>query len=105
VLIQHTLTAVHDLLAQAPPAPTTPPATPADGDTIINTAKIMGWVAKAVLPILFAVAGVTIIGTAGKGRFSQVLNHATLLLIGVVVLAGAPLFFLFGDKFANLIFG
>jgi hypothetical protein len=104
VLFQHTLDAINGLLAQAPPpTPSTSTTPPADGDTIINTNEIIGWAARAIVPLILCVTGAWAMNRARRGRVSEVVTASGISLLGVFLFVGAGAFLLVGDKLVNLV--
>ncbi len=70
----------------------------------INSHGIVDWAVKNIIPIVLLVIGLGIIAGARKGQMSQNAMTITNVLLGCVVIAGAALFFGFGDSIANFVF-
>jgi hypothetical protein len=86
----------------AAPAPTTQPDAPGN---VINTTKVVQFIATKIAPILLAILGVIFISRAGKGEMSKVLTSSAIAIVGLAFIAGAGALFLFGENLINLIFG
>jgi hypothetical protein len=107
VLLQHTLDSVQNAFAlAATPTPTVSPTgdTPAGGGDL-NTAALITWAVKNILPILFLMIGIWIVSRSRLGRMSEVATTGGISIIGVMFIAGGPLLFIFGDKLVNMAIG
>ena len=72
----------------------------------INSDGIVEWGVRNIIPIvlLFIGIGIGIIASARKGQMSQNALTVTNVLLGCVVIAGAALFYGFGDNIATFVF-
>lgn len=70
----------------------------------MNTDGIMGIIAKEILPIVLAVIGVGIIAASRKKDMSGTMTQFIIVCVGCIVIAGAGLFFAFGDSLARVVF-
>jgi uncharacterized membrane protein len=75
----------------------------ADGPDI-NSTGIVEWAVRNLVPIILLVIGLAIIASARKGQMSQNAMTITNVLLGCVVIAGAAMFYGFGDDIANFVF-
>ena len=83
---------VHTGLAD-PPAP------------VLNTNGIVDFIATKIAPILLAILGVVFISRAGRGEMSKMLTSSAIAIIGLAFIAGGAVWFLFGKRLVDLIFG
>lgn len=100
MLTAQLLQTVQDMVLVA--APSAPPAEPAI--TNVNTQGILTWVATYIAPVIVAVTGVAILNRARGGHVSQVVTTTGITILGVVVMAAAPVLFVFGDVIVDLVF-
>jgi hypothetical protein len=72
--------------------------------TEINTAGIINWIVKYILPVMFGLAGVLIVGSfmSGKGQMKEVMTRAAGMTIGVVFIAAAFSFYTFGQTLTGV---
>ncbi len=70
----------------------------------INSDGIVEWAVGNIVPIILLVIGLAIIAGARKGQMSQNAMTITNVLLGCAVIAGAALFYGFGDDIANFVF-
>lgn len=105
MLIQHTLDLVQGLLAPPTPTPSTTGDPATDSTMIINTAGLIAWVGKAVVPLLLMASGVFIMARARLGRVSEAATTSGISLWGIAFIAGALAFMALGNKIVNLVIG
>jgi hypothetical protein len=82
----------------AAPEPTSTPEPTGE----INTTGILGFFAKAIVPILLGALGVVFMTKAFLGNISQVMSSSMIAIIGLAMLAGATTLFFVGDELVNL---
>lgn len=70
----------------------------------VNSDGIVEWGVRNIIPIILLFVGIGIIASARKGQMSQNALTITNVLLGCVVIAGAGLFYGFGDNIANFVF-
>jgi hypothetical protein len=70
----------------------------------INSDGVVQWGVRNIIPIILLVVGIGIIASARKGQMSQNALTVTNVLLGCVVIAGAGLFYGFGDNIARFVF-
>ncbi len=70
----------------------------------INSDGIVQWAVSNLIPIALLVIGLAIIAGSRKGQLSQNALTITNVLLGCAVIAGAALFYGFGDNIANFVF-
>ncbi|WP_148573454.1 hypothetical protein [Nocardioides caldifontis] len=70
----------------------------------INSDGIVEWGVQNLVPIILLVVGLAIIAGARKGQMSQNALTLTNVLLGCVVIAGAAMFYGFGDDIASFVF-
>ena len=70
----------------------------------INSDGIVEWGVRNIIPIVLLFIGIGIIASARKGQMSQNALTVTNVLLGCVVIAGAALFYGFGDNIATFVF-
>lgn len=70
----------------------------------INSDGIVAWGVRNIIPIVLLIIGIAIIAGARKGQMSQNALTITNVLLGLIVIAGAGLFFGFADNLANFVF-
>lgn len=86
----------------AAPEPT-PTGSPASGG--INTVGIMGWIASRIFPVIIGGIAVVVGARAAKGNVSQTMTTSVIVVIAVVMFAGAIGLVAFGNDLVNVIFG
>lgn len=69
-----------------------------------NSDGIVQWGVKNIIPIVLLVIGIAIIAGARKGQMSQNAMTITNVMIGLVLIAGAALFYSFAGALANFVF-
>ena len=72
---------------------------------VLNTNGIVDFLATKIAPILLAILGVVFISRAGRGEMSKMLTSSAIAIIGLAFIAGATVWFLFGKRLVDLIFG
>jgi hypothetical protein len=87
----------------AAPAPTPAPA-PGSGGDIINTAGIIEFVLRAIVPLIFVFLGIIFLGRAKNGRVSEVLTSTGIVAVALVFLGGAVMLPLFGGDLVDVLF-
>jgi uncharacterized membrane protein (Fun14 family) len=70
----------------------------------INSQGIVAWAVRNIIPIVLLVIGIGIIASARKGQMSQNAMTITNVMLGLVVIAGAALFYGFADSIATFVF-
>jgi hypothetical protein len=70
----------------------------------INSDGIVAWGVRNIIPIILLVVGIGIIASARKGQMSQNALTITNVMLGLVVIAGAALFYGFADNIASFVF-
>jgi hypothetical protein len=70
----------------------------------INSDGIVAWAVRNIIPIVLLVIGIGIIAGARKGQMSQNALTITNVMLGLVVIAGAALFYGFADNIASFVF-
>ena len=70
----------------------------------INSDGIVEWAVSNIVPIVLLVIGIAIIASARKGQMSQNAMTITNVLLGCAVIAGAAMFYSFGDDIASFVF-
>ena len=70
----------------------------------INSDGIVAWGVRNLIPIILLVIGIAIIAGARKGQMSQNAMTITNVMLGLVVIAGAGLFYGFADNIATFVF-
>jgi hypothetical protein len=70
----------------------------------INSDGIVEWGVKNIIPIVLLFIGIAIIAGARKGQMSQNAMTITNVMLGLVVIAGAALFYGFADNIATFVF-
>ena len=78
--------------------------TVAAADPGINSAGVVEWVVRNIIPLVLLVIGIGIIASARKGRLADNANTLTNVVIGLCVIAGAGVLFAFARELTNLIF-
>jgi hypothetical protein len=70
----------------------------------INSDGIVAWTVRNIIPIVLLVIGIGVIASARKGQMSQNALTLTNVMIGLVLIAGAALFYGFADNIATFVF-
>ena len=70
----------------------------------INSDGIVAWGVRNIIPVILLVVGIGIIASARKGQMSQNALTITNVMLGLVVIAGAALFYGFADNIASFVF-
>ncbi len=70
----------------------------------INSDGIVAWGVRNIIPIVLLIVGVGIIASARKGKMSENAMTVTNVMIGLVLIAGAALFYGFAGNIANFVF-
>ena len=70
----------------------------------INSDGIVEWGVKNIIPIVLLFIGIAIIAGARKGQMSQNAMTITNVMLGLIVIAGAALFYGFADNIASFVF-
>lgn len=70
----------------------------------INSDGIVEWGVKNIIPIVLLFIGIAIIAGARKGQMSQNAMTITNVMLGLVLIAGAALFYGFADNIATFVF-
>ena len=70
----------------------------------INSEGIIEWSVRNVVPLLLLAIGIGILAGARKGQLSENALTLTNALLGCAVIAGAALFYGFGDDIATFVF-
>lgn len=70
----------------------------------MNTEGITTWVLQNIIPVLLLIAGVTIIATSKKGRWSDAFGHIGLIILGLVVIVGAGALVLLAEDITAVTF-
>ena len=70
----------------------------------INSDGIVSWGVRNIIPIVLLIIGIAIIASARKGQMSQNAMTITNVMLGLVVIAGAGLFYGFADNIAAFVF-
>lgn len=70
----------------------------------VNTSGIIGWLVKAIIPILLGGIGVLFVAKSGKGRVSEILTSTAIVIIGLIFVAGAVVLPFVGDYLINVMF-
>ncbi len=70
----------------------------------INSDGIVAWGVRNIIPIILLVVGISIIAGSRKGQMSQNALTITNVMLGLVVIAGAALFYGFADNIATFVF-
>jgi hypothetical protein len=70
----------------------------------INSQGIVAWGVRNIIPVILLVVGIGIIAGARKGQMSQNAMTITNVMLGLVVIAGAALFYSFAGKIASFVF-
>jgi hypothetical protein len=69
----------------------------------LNTDGITAFIVTRIVPILLAVLGVYFISRAGKGEISRMLTSTSIVIIGLVFIAGAAALVIFGRALVGLV--
>lgn len=70
----------------------------------INSDGIVAWGVRNIIPVILLVVGIGIIAGARKGQMSQNAMTITNVMLGLVVIAGAALFYSFAGSIATFVF-
>lgn len=70
----------------------------------INSAKVVEWGVRNIIPIVLLIIGIGIIASARKGKLADNANTVTNVIIGLCLIAGAGLLFGFARELTDLIF-
>ena len=70
----------------------------------INSSGIVEWTVQNIIPIVLLFIGLAIIAGSRKGQMAQNAMTITNVLLGCAVIAGAAMFYGFGDDIANFVF-
>ena len=70
----------------------------------INSDGIVAWGVRNIIPIVLLIIGIAIIASARKGQMSQNAMTITNVMLGLIVIAGAGLFYGFADNIASFVF-
>ena len=87
--------AVSTLLAQA--TTTTGPK--------FNSNGVVTWGVKNLIPLVLLIIGLGIIASARKGKISDNANTLTNVVLGMGVIAGASVLYVFAGQLTDLVFG
>lgn len=68
----------------------------------VNTPGIKSWLLTNIVPLIMAVIGLGILASARKGRLSEVLSTATIVLVGLFFIVGAGAMVAFGQTLSEL---
>lgn len=71
----------------------------------VNSNGIVEWAVKSIIPIVLLVIGIGIIASARRGRISDNANTITNVVLGMGVIAGAGVLYIFAGDLTNLVFG
>jgi hypothetical protein len=91
--------AMHAVLAAAP-APFA-----ADPGPKLNSTGVVEWAIKNIIPLVMLIIGIGIIASARKGRISDNANTLTNVMLGMGVIAGASVLYVFAGQLTNLVLG
>jgi hypothetical protein len=81
-------------------------AVPAAGDgPAFNSNGLVEWGVKNVIPVVLLIIGIGIIASARKGRISDNANTITNVVLGMGVIAGAGVLYVFAGQLTDLAFG
>ena len=69
-----------------------------------NSSGVVEWGVRNIIPIVLLFIGIGIIASARKGQMSQNAMTITNVMLGLVVIAGAGLFYGFADNIASFVF-
>ena len=69
----------------------------------INVQGVVAWLVKYIVPIILAVIGIGIMANAKKGRLSDNMSTMTNVFLGLVVIAGGGLFYVFATGLVHLV--
>jgi hypothetical protein len=70
----------------------------------INSQGIVAWGVRNIIPVILLFLGIGIIAGARKGQMSQNAMTITNVMLGLVVIAGAALFYSFAGNIASFVF-
>ena len=77
----------------------------ADNGPSFNSNGLVEWGVKNVIPVVLLIIGIGIIASARKGRISDNANTITNVVLGMGVIAGAGLLYIFAGQLTDLAFG
>jgi hypothetical protein len=70
-----------------------------------NSNGLVQWGVKNVIPVVLLIIGIGIIASARKGRISDNANTITNVVLGMGVIAGAGVLYIFAGQLTDLAFG
>lgn len=70
----------------------------------LDSEGITAWVMKNIIPLILLFIGLGIMFAAKKGRWSDTMSTVGIVLIGLVIIAGAAGLRGLGDEIANQMF-
>ena len=76
----------------------------ADGPSF-NSNGLVEWGVKNVIPVVLLIIGIGIIASARRGRISDNANTITNVVLGMGVIAGAGVLYIFAGQLTDLAFG
>ncbi|MFI7586213.1 hypothetical protein ACIB24_03970 [Spongisporangium articulatum] len=76
-----------------------------DDSPNFNANGLVEWGVKNIIPVVLLIIGIGIIASARKGRISDNANTITNVVLGMSVIAGAGVLFVFAGQLTDLAFG
>lgn len=70
-----------------------------------NSNGLVEWGVKNIIPVVLLIIGIGIIASARKGRISDNANTITNVVLGMGVIAGAGVLYIFAGQLTDLAFG
>jgi hypothetical protein len=70
-----------------------------------NSNGVVTWGVKNLIPLVLLIIGLGIIASARKGKISDNANTLTNVVLGMGVIAGASVLYVFAGQLTDLVFG
>ena len=71
----------------------------------VNSNGVVTWGVKNLIPLVLLIIGLGIIASARKGKISDNANTLTNVVLGMGVIAGASVLYVFAGQLTDLVFG
>jgi hypothetical protein len=71
----------------------------------VNSNAVVTWGVKNLIPLVLLIIGLGIIASARKGKISDNANTLTNVVLGMGVIAGASVLYVFAGQLTDLVFG
>jgi len=75
------------------------------GGPALNSNAVVTWGVKNLIPLVLLIIGLGIIASARKGKISDNANTLTNVVLGMGVIAGASVLYVFAGQLTDLVFG